>query len=102
MNMLIQQLGKSLCSILMLLVFCIPVVLPAGSIVVESEVNIEDVEECVLAGESVRRRNRRGIGLWLRVPDTQSMHPVRQPLVNLMMVVNGHRLEHDLLAPLAC
>lgn len=102
MNTLIQQLGRSLCSISMLLVFCIPVLLPAGSLVTESEVNIEDVEECVLSGESDRRRSKRVNDPLLRNSNPALTPRILQRASHVVLVLNGHRIEHDLLAPMAC
>ena len=102
MNTLIQQLDRSLCSISMLLVFCIPVLLPAGTIVAESEVNIEDVEECVLAGESDRRRKKRANGPMLRGSKPLLTPRILQRASHAVVILSGHRIEHDLLAPMAC
>ena len=102
MNTLIQHLARSLCSFSMLLVFCIPVLLPAGTIVAESEVNIEDVEECVLAGESDRRRKKRANGLLLQGSNPALTPRMLQRASHAVVVLNGHRIKHDLLAPMAC
>ena len=102
MNSGIKKLGDSLSSILMLLAFFVPVMIPAGYVAAESEVAVEDVEECVLDRESDRKKQKRVPGFFLRFPVKPASFEACHLKSDFSVELNGHRIVHDLLAPLAC
>jgi hypothetical protein len=102
MNFWIIKLGESLSSVLMLLAFLVPVMIPAGFVAAESEVSVEDVEECVLERESDRKKQKRVPGFFLRFPEKPASVEASHLKSDFSVELNGHRIVHDLLAPLAC
>lgn len=102
MNSRIKRLGDTLCRLLVLLAFCLPVMIPTGLIAAESEVAVEDVEECVLDRESDRRKQKRRPRFLLRFPNKPATIKPSRLRGDFSLALNGHRIVHDLLAPLAC